>query len=1164
MRTDLTAAFIAAKNSSSRKPRQLLVFQFPVVGNVYISDQEITLGGHTYQALVENWGTLVDSSGAESDFTAETRQMSVTLWNGGSSPFSGYFLKEDPENVEVLLYQWFDGLADADKLLLDRFVVQDPIQFDEASRLLTLDLVSINQRYVAKCGGTVTTALWPKALAEHVGQAIPLIFGAAGECNTLCVKTAPKATLYGSIAPKSTTIECNESLAAFPASGILQIEEEQIQYSSRTDKMFTVSVRGYGGTTKTSHPDNAEVHQLITDHTYLLGELPIASVTGVRVDGYPAPAGTYSIDLTGTYGKVIFNQKPYSYQFTASGQPMELFNFFIATDNTAWQAHYAYDANRTSSSALINEVYPILSIETAAGALADQGLITTAYLTVHHWETNTYLNDYVEVWVEGIGVVGRLARPSVDDIFQLDAEVDVDHPHDHVTGDHHTHPHSDGSYGANASGHLHPLDGDGTQITGECSYAWPAVIEPPMNGSTYITANYTFYNIPSGALYTNSFLRFRAYLASVRVVVSSGGVTLGDWDYRASGAGSVDTSFQFIGQGGIKITVYGSNVVGAYASIKEATLTWNFDATMQNAADQVSPYLTSSGSNAQTYNTNSPDDVLPLLTENREIEIISQKSPSRTLVDRFDLSDFIDPTWAWFAGRKVQVRYVGTANDVNVFIPWICFEVEYRKRERVYSDRVTATVSGNASRRPDQVLQTLLGKAGLPSNYIDTTSFSAAGTWFATNGYTIDGVIDGGLPVGEAIKTVCWQSRARLYWGGGKAKLAIRKKPADWSIAKYLTPDNYQLRSIRATRQSVQDLVNSIELFYSINRCPENMPYLIPAGKKGGSSITTQGQPYLASVIKQDAGSIAAHGLREQRDAYMCDLVRSSSMAASLADYYLATLAYPSTIYEFNTYLEQAEIEKEDIIALTSAGFHKIRKMPLRIKEVARLFGSGKNRTINHLRFIAECLRYVLIEQGLADQVLLLDSLNATIGRLIDLEDHIHAQDELTAAEEALLAEEIMVEDALETIWAMTMELVEDMSVTDELAIGVNIILQEQVNLLDQVTPWRGVGFGSGDFGIIGFGGVTSWGESNPDEVFAFEQAASGMNVSVHIDSEFGWLEEWIEYEWPLIGWYFVRHPWWFETDTGIVTITDELALSTGYGSPGTISSGFAAQPFGR
>lgn len=1125
MRTDLTAAFIAAKNSAERKPRQLLVFQFPTAGNVYVSDQEITLGGVTYRPLVESWGELRDASGSESDISAETRQVSLTLWNGGVKPFSEYFLQEDPENVEVLLYQWFVGLADADKALLDRFVVQDPIRFDEASRLLTLDLVSINMRYVGKCGYTVRTDWWPYALPEHVGQPIPMVIGDAGPCNTLCVRTARKVTLFGSIAKGSMTITCNESLAKWPASGILQIEEELIQYSSRslTGSVFYVAVRGYGGTEKESHPDGAEVYERITDHAYVIGELPIASVTDVKVDGHPAPAGTYSISLTSGFGRIIFNQKPYSYQFSPSAQSIDEFSFVTASDNTAWQPHYAYDQNKTSSSALINEAYRTLSIELPANFYLSElgmGLLTTAYLRIHHWETSTYLHDYVEVWVEGIGVVGRLARPSADDVFQLDAATDIDHPHGYY----------DPTPGTSDPGHPHiPNASLGYSANGE-----PSTVLHARN------SNGAYSDIVESVVWFNNLMP-----EGTGAMITLNAATM------ITGYGRVDY-VELIPEWGGRIVLSGFGANGPMGAIAIAGGQWPRVAANQNYWLKIRTYMyMNNGSVAVTYQapvitynyptpaTSSsltsvksyiadPGNVDQLLTDNRRLEIISKKSPSRTLVDRFDLSDFIDPSWSWFSGRKIQVRYVGTADDANVFIPFICFEIEYRKRERVYSDRVTATVSGNPSRRPDQVLQALLTKAGVPASYIDTASFSAAGDWYDANGYTVDGVIDGGSTVAEAIKNVCRQTRSRLYWSAGKAKLSVRHRPADWAIARHLSAEHYQQRSIQATRQSIQDLVNRIELFYKIDRVQDQTSLLV-ASPKGGEPSTI-GHPYQAVVRRDDAGSVAAHGVHESPDGFLFDLVRGSGMAESLADYYMSTLAYPSTVYEFNCYLEQFDLEKEDVLSLTSAGFHKIRKMPMRVKEVARLFGSGKNKTINHLRIIAECLRYVLLEQSAADSVQAIDSLTATVGRLIDMADQVHFFDYLSSAEAGTAEDTALIEDALEVIWAIVNELAETISVADDLSGGISMRVEDQAVVLEFLDIWRDIGFGSGDFGLVGFGGMRNWNESNPDELIFADQLGAAM----------GW------------------HP------DDEVPVLDVLLASTGYGSPGHMSDGFAYQPFGR
>ena len=108
MRSDLTTDFITAKNAASRSPRQWAVFHFPVAGDVYISDQALGAAeGLSFEAaaLVEDWGTLADMAGGDpSDKGAsEIRQLTLTIWNGGTNPFSDYFLKEDPEELHNLI-----------------------------------------------------------------------------------------------------------------------------------------------------------------------------------------------------------------------------------------------------------------------------------------------------------------------------------------------------------------------------------------------------------------------------------------------------------------------------------------------------------------------------------------------------------------------------------------------------------------------------------------------------------------------------------------------------------------------------------------------------------------------------------------------------------------------------------------------------------------------------------------------------------------------------------------------------------------------------------------------------------------------------------------------------------------------------------------------------
>lgn len=1072
MRTDLSPSFIAAKNSSSRKPRLLMVFQFPVAGNVYVSDQHIETGGVVYLPLVENWGTLSDTAAADNANSAEVRQMSVTLWNGGATPFSNKFLQEDPENVEVLLYQWFADLADSDKLLLDRFVVQDPIGFDESSRLLTLDLVSVNMRYTGRCGKTVTSEEWPHALPEHVGRDIPLIFGSAGECGSLCVKTSPMATIKGSIVSTSVTVECNEDLiaAGFPTSGILQIENEKISYSSRTTTTFYGVVRGYSSTKAESHPDNTKIHQFITDHTYLFGTLPIASITNVKVGGQEFDNSHYTVSLTAGYGKIICNKKPYYSQYAASAETREEWFDLVDEDSTAWQSYNAIDKEHTSTSAMINEAYRTLSLKNIY-SMADQGMIVTAYLLVHHWETDVYTSDYCDVYVEGLGVIGKLSRPSGEDILRLEADVDIDHPHGYtdpgISTSDPTHPHyTDSTRGLAANGspsdlHLYSHDPSGTASGWRYGYIYFYDLQPAALSST-ITFN------------IGTELSGTAKVNEVKIETEWGGtVVLNNFDPDVGLNGTIT-----IAGGGwpavasnqnywMKISIYVYTYYGSVDVYINAPII-AYNATVEevdaNKTD-VSSYVSAGGS------------VQQLLTSNRDIEFISKKTPTRTLVDRFDLSDFITPSWDFFKNRKVQIRYVGSADDVNVFIPWITFEIEFRRRETIYSDDVTATVVGDTNNRPDNVLKRLLTVSGVPSSILKTGAFATAGAEFAALGYTIDGIIDGGMSVQDAVKKVCWQTRARLFWNAGGVKLAVRKAAKDLTIIKELGPDAYRLKSITAERQRVQDLVNSLELFYKPDRV---------AGE----------DTYLKSITRLDQASVDAHGLRDRRDDFRFDLVRSDAMAADLAEYFISTMANPSTFYEFSCYLQQLELEKEDCIALASSGFHKMRKMPLLLRQINHIFGSGKNKSINLLRIIAECLHYILIERSLNDTVQIMDDLVVVTGEWLGLSDSVHVTDgELYWEIGAAFTDTAIITDVLTLLWAIVEEYNEVMTMTDELRATVGVLFTDTVMISESLARWEEVGFGAGGFGQIGFGGLREIENGNPDEVLIVDELVMGSGV---------------------------------------------------------------------
>lgn len=1109
------------------------MFHFPYAGDKYISDQALgAADGLSFEtdALIEDWGELNDMAGGDAEIiaTSEIRQLTLTLWNGGDNPFSDYFLEEDPEDVLVDVYQWFDGLSESDAALIDTFVIQDPIEYDEASRLLRLDLVSIILLYDRQLNDKLKISDYPNALTADIGKGIDLVFGTVSKVPLICAKTAPKATLSGSILANSTNIGVNENLddLGFSASGTIQIGEEKIRYSSRTATAFTVSQRGWT-TTASEHLDRDEVVQLITDHTYLVGKGPVSSVSAVKVGGFAAPAGIYTAYPSTDPAKVIFSEKPYSYQFSQGSTFLEMQFDSVNSENTARQPYYAYDAADLATAAKINESYPLLSLKQAT-VNPDRGEIIKAYLAVEHWESGVFANDYVQVWIEGVGNIGRLSQPNPDDSPDLTAEVDIDHEHSHAVGGEHGHVFTDPDVTANDVEHGHASEGISTTTTYSPAVPFGQWLYAYESGEVGQTENSTF---PGLKKFDHATITVTVYLSGAKCHLRHSGMSWLMADLELSngthtiGVGSYSSSNEF----GITVKAIGIGVVGGSVRATNVTIAATVNSAVSNNYSGVTASVTSSGKvNNNNTAVKASDDVNPLVTDNAALQVTNLDSPTQSNVNLFDITSYVNFDWSWFTDRDIRITYTGTHDNKNVYILHAFFDVEYRKRERVFSDDVTCSVTGLIDdgsgtytgtpsaviTSPDHVYKYLLrNRGGLGSGYVD--SMTAAGARLATLGYTIDGILRAGSTIREAIKKLQLQTRTRLYWNIGKAKLAVREKMEDWGSAdRVLTAGDYQLKSFKARRQKVTDIINTINLFYD----------------RDWTSGNEDSSGYQADTPGSDATSIAAHGVREVKDRFLFDLVTDDDMAESLVDFYIDTLKTASTFYTFNAYLEQFDLEKEDILSVTS-DFGSLRKAAMVVKAAHRLFGSGKLSRINLIRIVAECLRYYLWSINVADTVVASDTISVECGFDVLRNDIVIAIDELTVGWGREIEDEVTVSEALSIIAVFNSVLSDTAVASDALGADIGINLEETVKVHDVARLWTPTyGFGAGNFGIIGFGGYSLFGVLDSMTVEAADvlRLAIGAGLS---DS---------------------------------VTVSDDdLYFTAGFGG-NDISDGFGIGPFGR
>jgi hypothetical protein len=1119
MRTDLTAAFQTEMAKQGRQPVQLGIFHFSFAGDVFVSDRNMGPAdglADTYQGLVENFGALSEVLGDSLETpTAANRQLTITLFNSGSLPFSNYFLKEDPENVTVDIYQWFLGLDESDKALIDSFVVQDPIRFNERSRLIELDLVSISLRYEGYVGQPLTFDAFANAKTEDIGKPIDLVLGNAGQVPSLCARTAPVATQNGSILRDTMTIATNENLddLNFTATGIIQIDEEKIRYSSRTAYAFNVVQRGYLSEAA-EHLDRDKITQHVDDFTYIIGQGPVAAISQVKVGGFDAPAGIYSVHPDQDPARIIFTEKPYSYQFAKGSTFLEMQFDASNSDNTARYPHRAYDPASDATAAEIDEDHRLLSLKQAT-VMASRGEIVKAYLAVEHWESKPFANDYAEVSLSGIGVLGRLSQPNNDDTLEIDAEVDIDHGHGHSISGEHTHYFHDPGYVVDDESHTHASTLTSPPDTKHPKLGDDLEINLDLNQSFRVYYSGMPDQIEGGTL------TFHAYVSQCVLycdgkLVSSDGYSK---SYSISAKNHEYVTVFYCNRGDFSGSSIQCRITNIRASVYESSAIAyeNIDINLNMAY---------SGTNVDASDKD-PSDVEDLATDNVAVQLNTAETATRSHVNLFDITNQVNFDWTWFNNREVRVEYKGSHDNAKIYILHCFFDVEYRKRERVFSDDITAdvqgliddgagTITGTGSAlitRPDHVYKYLLtDKSGYAPSMIDSTSFANAGTRFAALGYTIDGVLNGAATVKETLKKMAWQTRSRYFYNAGQIKLSVLEKLEDWPDGPELTTANLQLRSMGAERQPVNEIVNHIDLFY----------------QRDWTADDNSAAGYSASTTGRHTVSINQHGSRKRPDDFLFDLVRTSGMASNLVDFYIDRLAVPSTYYRFNAYLELFDFERNDIFKLTNEAFHKLRKTKMMVAAITRVFGSGKNRTINHLQILAEVLRYFLHEETIEDAVLALDALAISLAMEADFDESQAVLDFFSAGIGIAATDAATVSDAFASETYFAPQIDETITPAETLTHDMGLALEDQCNILEDVDGYRHYGFGGGMYSATGFGGYVIWRNRAPDEV----QAA----IHLYIDLVPGAFDE-------------------------TATIADVLALSSGFGTP--LGSGFGLVPFG-
>jgi hypothetical protein len=316
----LTAPAETASQRPYAAPVHLMQIDFsaPSAKTIRVSDTYRVAIGQQWEAMIRSWGSLTEAMNTVDVGGAPAVADGIVLSN--LVPIEGKARLSDLIRTplatsgtyewafaKVTVYQVFDGLADADKVTLGVFYLEDQPEITESTVTIRMSDVSAaieDQMAITKA----SRALFPLMDPDDEGKDIPIPIGVLTNVPSLCIVAGGHTILAEDIGPTNISIQMT-TRDGFPETFVLQIDNEQMIVSNTDPRdagfSFVIAQRGANGTTATGHRLGApawEVRSGAEAYRYVLAEnrppYQTKSVTNVKVADVLQPQATVDLDET--------------------------------------------------------------------------------------------------------------------------------------------------------------------------------------------------------------------------------------------------------------------------------------------------------------------------------------------------------------------------------------------------------------------------------------------------------------------------------------------------------------------------------------------------------------------------------------------------------------------------------------------------------------------------------------------------------------------------------------------------------------------------------------------------------------------------------------------------------------------------------------------------
>ncbi|MBW1778984.1 MAG: hypothetical protein JRJ54_15590, partial [Deltaproteobacteria bacterium] len=305
----LSTAYAAAIDKPFPNPILLLTIEFssPSSKTLYLCSRAFSPGntydGNVYDPLVKAWGEMRLGDIEPVRYNLKAGDVSFAIQNG--VPVGGY----DSFSELLAAFDWAFADVTFRQIDADAMAAADGATIFKG-KIENLEMMTRSEINIRASGYELSFLnLWPNIVVnttdysgadpDDQGKMLAQVWGSCKRVPFRAVDAGGLTTAAEDIDNSETTIDATDT-TAFPSSGTIQIDVEQMTYTGKTATSFTGVTRGTGGTTAVEHDLGANIAEIQASYVYIMGHA-VKAFNGVYVDGVLQPTGNYTA-YTGQVG----------------------------------------------------------------------------------------------------------------------------------------------------------------------------------------------------------------------------------------------------------------------------------------------------------------------------------------------------------------------------------------------------------------------------------------------------------------------------------------------------------------------------------------------------------------------------------------------------------------------------------------------------------------------------------------------------------------------------------------------------------------------------------------------------------------------------------------------------------------------------------------------